>query len=42
MYHRDGHFRLNERSLTTVGRANAETVAEITVGADGSVEMSKR
>ena len=42
VYHRDGHFRFDERRLTEVGRGNAQMVAEITVANDGSIEISER
>ena len=42
VYHRDGNFRFGEQRLTRMGRDNAVLVAEITVGDDGSVEISER
>ena len=44
VYHRDGHIRFNQRSLTRPGTNpnNAIMVAEITVGDDGNVEVSER
>ena len=40
VYHRDGHDRLRERSLT--GRDRKELVAVVTVHDDGRVEISER
>ena len=42
VYHRDGHHRFRERHLRQQGRRNAVLVAVVTVGADGSVEVSER
>ena len=43
VYHRDGHHRLDRRTLTRVGsdNANAVLVATVTVKDDGSVEISE-
>ena len=43
VYHRDGHHRLDERTLTRARKdnANAELVAIVTVEDDGSVEISE-
>ena len=42
VYHRNGRYRLGERSLTNTGRANAQLVAIVTVNEDGTVEVSER
>ena len=41
VYYRDGHKELRERSLTREGRPNAVLAAVVTVGDDGSVEISE-
>ena len=42
VYHRDGHHRLNDRTLTETGRDNAVSAAVVTVKDDGSVEIAQR
>ena len=42
VYHRDGHHRLEDRTLAELGRANAVLAAVVTVKDDGSVEISQR
>lgn len=42
VYHRDGRSRFRERRLTRVGRDNAVLAAMVTVGNDGSVDISER
>ena len=42
VYHRDGHHRLDDRTLTRLGRDNAVLAAVVTVKDDGSVEISQR
>ena len=42
VYHRDGHTRFHQRSLTRQGRDNALEAAVVTVRDDGSVEISER
>ena len=42
VYHRDGHTRFRQRSLTRQGRSDALEVAVVTVEDDGSVEISER
>ena len=44
VYHREGYYPLDDRTLTRTGRdnANAELVAIVTVKDDGSVEISQR
>ena len=42
VYHRDGHHRLRDRTLTRVGRDNALSAAVVTVKDDGSVEIAQR
>ena len=42
VYHRDGHNRLRDRTLTKLGRDNAVLAAVVTVKDDGSVEISDR
>ena len=42
VYHRDGHYRFRERSLTRESRANMVLVSEITVEDDGNIEISER
>ena len=41
VYHRDGHHRLNDRTLTTLVRDHAVLAAVVTVKDDGSVEISE-
>ena len=42
VYHRDGHDRLEHRTLTRLDRVNAVLAAVVTVKDDGSVEISQR
>ena len=42
VYHRDGHHSFRERLLRQRDRRNAVLVAVVTVGTDGSVEVSER
>ena len=42
VYHRDGHHRLEDLTLTRLGRDKAELAAVVTVKDDGSVEISQR
>ena len=42
VYHRDGHHRLEDRTLTRLHRANAVLAAVVTVKDDGGVEISQR
>ena len=41
VYHRGGSYRFGNRSVIETGRANALPVAVVTVGDDGSVEVSE-